>query len=144
MLGLARHPELAKAFHTFNGYILFASTFRPASVSSSSCGWPPCGDRPTNGSGRVLAGTPGSRTTRWHASPRAPTHPAGRIDAAMVRAVDELVGEGAIADSTWTALAGELDEQQLMDLVFTVGAYELLAMAFNTFGVELDADLRRK
>jgi hypothetical protein len=26
-----------------------------------------------------------------------------------------------------------------MDLVFTVGAYALLAMAFNTFGVRSDA-----
>ena len=29
-----------------------------------------------------------------------------------------------------------------MDLVFTVGAYDLLAMAFRSFGVELDDDLR--
>jgi len=28
-----------------------------------------------------------------------------------------------------------------MDLVFTVGAYDLLAMAFNTFGLELDPGL---
>jgi len=28
-----------------------------------------------------------------------------------------------------------------MDLVFTVGAYDLLAMAFRSFGVELDGDL---
>ena len=28
-----------------------------------------------------------------------------------------------------------------MDLVFTVGAYDLLAMAFRSFGVELDDDL---
>ena len=45
---------------------------------------------------------------------------------------------------TWQALAAELDEQQLMDLVFTVGAYDLLAMAFRSFGVELDEDLLRK
>jgi hypothetical protein len=29
-----------------------------------------------------------------------------------------------------------------MDLVFTVGAYDLLAMAFRSFGVEVDDDLR--
>ena len=38
----------------------------------------------------------------------------------------------------------ELDTQQRMDLVFTVGAYDLLAMAFLSFGVELDDDLKRK
>ena len=63
------------------------------------------------------------------------------IDAAMLRAVDELVADAQIADDTWAVLAGELDRHQLMDLVFTVGAYDLLAMAFKSFGVEIDADL---
>ena len=49
-----------------------------------------------------------------------------------------------VSDATWKALAAELDEQQLMDLVFTVGAYEILALAFRSFGVELDDDLKRK
>jgi hypothetical protein len=48
-----------------------------------------------------------------------------------------------VSDATWSALAEELDEQQMMDLVFTVGAYEVLAMALRSFGVVLDADLRR-
>jgi len=61
-----------------------------------------------------------------------------------VRAVDELIGDATITDATWQALARELDEQQLMDLVFTVGAYDVLAMAFRSFGVELDADLMRE
>jgi hypothetical protein len=63
-------------------------------------------------------------------------------DAAMLRAVDELVGDAMITDATWAVLAETMDEHQLMDLVFTVGAYELLAMAFRSFGVELDEDLR--
>ena len=37
--------------------------------------------------------------------------------------------------------AAELDTQQLMDVVFTVGAYEVFAMALRTFDVELDDDL---
>jgi hypothetical protein len=40
-----------------------------------------------------------------------------------------------------TALAAELDEQQLMDLVFTIGADDVLAMAFQAFAVEFDDDL---
>jgi hypothetical protein len=38
-------------------------------------------------------------------------------------------------------LAAEFDTQQLMDLVFTVGAYDLLAMALRSFRVQLDEDL---
>ena len=59
----------------------------------------------------------------------------------MLRAVDELVADAEITDGTWQELAVELDRHQLMDLVFTVGAYDLLAMAFKSFGVELDDDL---
>ena len=40
-------------------------------------------------------------------------------------------------------LADDLEEQQLMDLVFTAGAYDLLAMAMRSFGVELDDDLQQ-
>ncbi len=52
--------------------------------------------------------------------------------------------EARIADGTWAVLAPELDAQQLLDLVFTVGAYDLAAMAFRSFDVELDDDLWRK
>ena len=62
----------------------------------------------------------------------------------MLAAVDELVHDATVADDTWAALTAELDDQQLLDLVFTVGAYEVLAMALRSFGVELDSDLTRK
>jgi hypothetical protein len=60
----------------------------------------------------------------------------------MVRAVDELLADARIADATWDVLAAALAERQLMDLVFTVGAYDVLAMAFRSFGVQVDDDLR--
>jgi alkylhydroperoxidase family enzyme len=65
------------------------------------------------------------------------------LEVALLRAVDELVADALVSDETWTALASELDDRQLMDVVFTVGAYDLLAMAFRTFGVPLDDDLVR-
>jgi alkylhydroperoxidase family enzyme len=143
---LAQHPELAKAYHTFNGYILFASTLSPrqrellvlrvAAVRGSEYEW---------AQHAILAGDAGldeDEVARIAEGPDAPGWTA--LDRAMVRAVDELIGEGAIGDTSWTALAEGLSGQQLMDLVFTVGAYEVLAMAIRSFGVELDADLKRK
>ena len=61
---------------------------------------------------------------------------AGELDSAVLAAVDELDRDSNVSDPTWAALARHLDERQRMDLVFTIGAYCLLAMAFNTFGVE--------
>jgi hypothetical protein len=46
-----------------------------------------------------------------------------------------------VGEAAWAVLAAGLDEHQLMDLVFTVGAYEVLAMVLKSFRVELDDDL---
>ena len=50
---------------------------------------------------------------------------------AMVRAVDELIDDGGITEATWAVLAAELDEQQLLDLIFTVGCYETTSWLFR-------------
>ena len=63
------------------------------------------------------------------------------LEQALLRAVDELLRDALIGDETWATLAGDLEERELMDLVFTVGAYDVLAMALKTFGVPLDDDL---
>ena len=60
------------------------------------------------------------------------------MEAALLRSVDEIVADRYISDETWQVLAGHFDRKQLMDLVFTIGAYDMLAMAFDTFGLELD------
>jgi hypothetical protein len=61
----------------------------------------------------------------------------------MLRAVDDLVADALVTDETWSALAEELDSPQLMDLVFTVGCYDLIAMFFKSAGVQVDDDLTR-
>jgi alkylhydroperoxidase family enzyme len=63
------------------------------------------------------------------------------LDADVLTAVDELVDGYRISDDTWNRLAEQFDERQLVELVFVVGTYTGLAMAFNSFGLELDADL---
>ncbi|MER5787452.1 carboxymuconolactone decarboxylase family protein [Streptomyces sp. NPDC001980] len=57
------------------------------------------------------------------------------------RAVDELDTTSSLSDGLYAELAKELDERQLMEFVFVVGAYRLQAMAYNTFGVEPDAGM---
>jgi alkylhydroperoxidase family enzyme len=143
---LARHPELTRAYHTFNGYILFASTLSPrqrellvlrvAAVRGSEYEW---------AQHAVLAGDAGideDEVARIALGPDAPGW--SPVDGAMVRSVDELIGAGAVSGATWKVLAAELDDQQLMDLVFTVGAYEVLAMFLRSFEIDLDDDLKRK
>ena len=60
------------------------------------------------------------------------------FERAVLTGVDELDEKSQLSDQTWAALGERLDDQQRMDFVFTVGCYTLLAMAFNTFGVQLE------
>ena len=57
-------------------------------------------------------------------------------------AVDELHEQALVSDTTWQALAERYDIQQLMDVIFTVGQYNLVSMALNTLGVQLDEGIR--
>lgn len=59
-------------------------------------------------------------------------------DSAIVRAVDELCFEKDISDATWKNLESQFSRQQLIDLVFTVGTYDMHCMAFSALGLELD------
>ena len=43
--------------------------------------------------------------------------------------------------ATYRAIADRYDEQQMLDLVFTVGQYHLVSMALNSFRVARDDTL---
>jgi alkylhydroperoxidase family enzyme len=62
-------------------------------------------------------------------------------DRLLLTATDELHTDSCIAEATWQGLAAHFNTQQLMDIVFTVGQYNLVSMALNSFGVEPDAGL---
>ena len=64
------------------------------------------------------------------------------LEADLLAATDQLVDDYRIDDDTWNRLAKQLDERQLVELVFVVGTYTGLAMAFNSFGLQLDPELR--
>lgn len=140
---LARYPALAQAFNTFNGHILFATSLSPrqremlvlrvAAVRQAIYEWK---------QHVVLAADAGltpDEVARIEEGPYATGW--SPLEAAMISAVDELLRDAMVTDATWEVLAAGLDVEQLMDLVFTVGAYDALAMAFRSFAIPLDDDL---
>jgi 4-carboxymuconolactone decarboxylase len=60
------------------------------------------------------------------------------LENALLSAVDELHSDAFISDHTWKTLSLDLETRQIMDLVFTVGHYNLVSMAVKTFRVQLD------
>lgn len=61
------------------------------------------------------------------------------FDAALVRAVEELYLDNFISDATWQILAERFKPNQLIEIIFIVGYYSLLASALNTLGVQLES-----
>lgn len=132
---LAHHPALAKAFLRFNVHLLTSSTLPPrirelailrvAHRRHSAYEW----------SHHVrMAKEEGITEDQIAAVQRAEGLDA--FDQAVITGVDELDEKSELSDHTWAALGERLNDQQRMDFVFTVGCYALLAMAFNTFGVQ--------
>jgi AhpD family alkylhydroperoxidase len=140
---LVQHPKLARAFLTFNQHLLQESALpvRTRELLILRVAWRRRCEY--EWAQHVLiargAGLRDEEIERVRLGPDAPGWSAA--DAALLRAVDELETDACISDATWKNLAESLDRRQLMDLVFTVGAYDLLAMAFNSFGLELDEGL---
>ncbi len=64
------------------------------------------------------------------------------VEADVLAATDQCLDHARVDDDTWARLAGHLDERQLVELVFVVGTYAGLAMAFNSFGLQLDPELK--
>ncbi|OHV42140.1 carboxymuconolactone decarboxylase [Parafrankia soli] len=140
---LAHHPTLAHAFFTFNGHIQRATTLtlrqreiiilRVAALRKCYYEW----------TQHVVMGHDIGLTddeiTRIALGPDAPF--LDPVEAALIRAVDELLTEGAIGAGSWETLAAKHDTQQLLDIIFTVGAYETLALMMRSFELELDDDL---
>ena len=59
----------------------------------------------------------------------------------VVRATDELVHEHKIGDATWAALMEQWDEKQMLDFLFTVGGYAMMAGVMRSTGAERQDDL---
>jgi 4-carboxymuconolactone decarboxylase len=65
------------------------------------------------------------------------------FDATLLIAVDELNRDAFITDVTWSALAKRYNDQQLIDVVFIVGQYDMIAMYLNSLCVQLDPGVPR-
>lgn len=63
------------------------------------------------------------------------------LETELLAATDELLDDHRISDTTWARLAEQLDAKQLVEATFVVGTYLCLALAFNSFGLQLDPGL---
>ena len=137
---MANHPKLADKWNSFGLYILRESTLPPREreMLILRIGWL-CRSEYEFGQHTVVgksAGLTDEEIKRITEGPKATGW--DPFDASLLRAVDELYYDAFITDATWNALAERYNQQQLMDVVATVGQYNLVSMFLNSFGVQLD------
>jgi len=137
---LAAHPKLLRKWLVFGNHILSKSTLPPRDreLLILRIGWL-CQAEYEWGQHAVIgkkAGLSSDEINRIKEGPDAPGW--NESDATLLRAVDELHAHAFISDPVWKALAASYNAQQLLDLIFTVGQYNLVSMALNTLGVQLD------
>ena len=140
---MAHHPKLCINWLPFGTYIYGTSTIpaRDREILILRIGWLCCseyefGQHTLTGK---QAGLSDEEILRITKGPDAPGW--SGFDATLIRAADELHGDAFITDETWQALAAKYDEKQLLDLIFTVGTYNMVSMALNSSGVQLDPGL---
>ena len=137
---ILRYPALAKAFLTFNEHVAMTSSLskRVRELLILRISWLRCSEYEFV-QHVVMARNAGLSDAEIERVQRGPEAPGwDPIDADLVRAVDELHHGARIEDDTWTRLAAHFGTLQLMDLVFVVGCYDLLAKVFKTFGAQLE------
>ncbi len=137
---LMNHPDLAKRWLVFASHILVQSSLpererellilRIGHLCQADYEWQKHADI-----SRFL----GMSEAAIESSKTGPDTPGlSELDRLLLQATDELHGDAHISDATWQDLARHFSTEQLMDLVFTVGQYNLVSMALNSFGVQAD------
>jgi alkylhydroperoxidase family enzyme len=66
------------------------------------------------------------------------TAPWSPLERAALEAVDETASLGAVGDATWSALAGELDEGELIELLMLIGHYLMLTTVLRSLQLPLE------
>lgn len=136
---LANHPKLVKRWTPFAGHILSKQTlpFRDREILILRIGW--LNQAEYEFAQHELIARRGGFTD--HDIERIKQGPGAgwnEHEAALVQAADDLFENSVVSDATWATLAKSYSTEQMMDAVFTVGQYNLVSWALNSFGVPLD------
>lgn len=144
LLTFAHHPRLAELFSQFNIHLLSTSTLpvrlrqiaimRTAWLCKATYMWS------SHLSTSIRCGLEPDLFRPIQNGPDDPYFTA--FERTVMRATEELVADREIGDASWQALTAEWTHQQMLDFLFTVGAYVTIAGVMRSTGVQRNADLR--
>ncbi|HEY2487692.1 MAG TPA: carboxymuconolactone decarboxylase family protein [Candidatus Binataceae bacterium] len=137
---LINHPKLLRAWGRFGAYILSnEQTLSPREreIAILRIGWLNQAQYEWEQHVRIgkTSGLSDDDIDRITKGPQAGWN---RNEAALLQAADDLFENSVVSDETWKTLSERYNTQQMMDLVFTIGQYNLVSWALNSLGVPLD------
>jgi alkylhydroperoxidase family enzyme len=136
---LLNHPRLVRNWGRFGNYILNGSTLsaREREIAILRIGW--LNQAEYEWEQHVLVGKrAGLSDAEIEMITKGPNAGWNRHEAALVQAADDLFENSVVSDETWRILSTTYSTEQMMDLVFSIGQYNLVSWALNSFGVPLD------
>jgi len=137
---IARHPKLMKSWFHFFGYILNSSRLpkRDMEIVILRIGWL-CQSEYEWAQHTISAKNVGLTEEEIERITKGPDAEGwDEFEQKLIRAVDELHTNAFISDDTWKKLSEKYDNKKLMDLIFTVGQYNLVSMFLNSTGVQIE------
>ncbi|MBW2231126.1 MAG: carboxymuconolactone decarboxylase family protein [Deltaproteobacteria bacterium] len=135
---IAHHPKLLKRWLVFGNHVLQKSSLdeREREILILRIGWL-CRAGYEWGQHVVIAKRSGLDDTEIERIADGPDAEGWRPhERALLRATDELHADAFVSDATWRELAEYHDEEQLLDILFTVGQYNMVSMVLNSLGVQ--------
>jgi alkylhydroperoxidase family enzyme len=137
---LMQHPKLTRAWSKFANYILSdQQTLSPRDreIAILRIGW--LNQAPYEFEQHVrLAKSIGITDEEVERIKKGPQAGWSNHDAALIQAADDLFEKSVVSDQTWKTLSERYNTEQMMDVVFTIGQYNLVSWALNSLGVPLD------
>ncbi len=135
-----RNPALYKSWRSFSGHVLRRSSLPPRDreILILRIGWLNQSQYEFTQHVRVARGV--GMTDADIARVKAGADEAGwtSLEAALVQAADQLRFDGMISDATWSVLASHYSEAQLLDVIATVGQYNLISWFLNSLRTPLE------
>ena len=142
---LIRHPDLLRQWMPFTVALAVTGVLPPRlrEIAILRTGWL-CGAEYEWEQHAILASKVGisdEEIVRVKRGPEAEGWTA--LEAAVLRAADELHSDACITDETWAVLFAYLDERQLIELPMLVGQYHIVSFTLNTLGIQREPGLGR-
>ncbi len=137
---LVHHPKLLKRWRVFGTHVLVKSTLSPREreLLILRTAWN-CQASYEWGHHVEIGREAGLTDAEIDSVTTAPVAgPWSEAERALLTAADELHTDQCISDATWDALRADHSDEQLIDIIFTVGQYTVVSMALNSLGVPLE------